>query len=515
MKRFILNLLAKISSFGLASLVAFFLTPFLVSHLGKDVYGFYPLANNFVGYIGVVTLALNSMASRFIILAFMKNDIKKANTYFSSVFFVDLIAIAILIIPLSLFVFFLEHFLQLPPDYTGDIKLLFLLVFVSMFINLASKIFSASVLAKKRVDLHSLVEITQEVCRVLFYVLLFWLFRPHIYLVGLASVLLAITFFVMHFVFTRKLLPELKISFKFFDFSAVKDVFFSGFWGIFNQLGSMLLFTVSLLLANVLLGADALGSLSIVQTVPFLINSFIAAVIVVFYPEMMERYAQKDIPGLISQIRFAQKLIGMTTCIGIAIFIVLGTDFFRLWLPEENAPELQTLSILTILRLAIVACVWPLTYLNIIMNRLKVPALTLIATGILNCVVTVVVLKGTNWGIYAIPVCLATISSLWFIFFLPVYPCKSLGVKWTTFLFPLLRILPLLCVLLGLGYGMSYFFVIDSWVKLIFWSGLLLGVFFSISLFWTFGLSTSIELILRVQKAASRHCRNFLSERPA
>ena len=31
--------------------VSFILTPFLIEHIGKEAYGFFPLANNFVTYI--------------------------------------------------------------------------------------------------------------------------------------------------------------------------------------------------------------------------------------------------------------------------------------------------------------------------------------------------------------------------------------------------------------------------------------------------------------------------------
>ena len=65
-KQTVVNLIAKIISYGATLLISFFLTPYLVEKLGKEAYSFYPIANNFVNYMGVITIALNSMASRFI-----------------------------------------------------------------------------------------------------------------------------------------------------------------------------------------------------------------------------------------------------------------------------------------------------------------------------------------------------------------------------------------------------------------------------------------------------------------
>ena len=37
--------------------ISFFLTPYLIRTVGKDAYGFIGLANNFVGYISILTIS--------------------------------------------------------------------------------------------------------------------------------------------------------------------------------------------------------------------------------------------------------------------------------------------------------------------------------------------------------------------------------------------------------------------------------------------------------------------------
>ena len=79
-KQTAINLIAKIISYGTTYLIAFFLTPYLVEKIGSEAYSFYPIANNFASYMSIITIALNSMASRFITIALTKNEKKKANT---------------------------------------------------------------------------------------------------------------------------------------------------------------------------------------------------------------------------------------------------------------------------------------------------------------------------------------------------------------------------------------------------------------------------------------------------
>lgn len=56
------NMLSGICVFALNLCVSFFLTPFIVGKLGTAAYGFIGLSNNIIGYSGLLTIAVNSMA---------------------------------------------------------------------------------------------------------------------------------------------------------------------------------------------------------------------------------------------------------------------------------------------------------------------------------------------------------------------------------------------------------------------------------------------------------------------
>ena len=127
-KQTVINLVAKILSYGTTMLISFFLTPYLIARIGKEAYSFYPIANNFVNYMSVITVALNSMASRFITISLTQGDIKKANIYFVSVLYGNIIMSAVLFIPLTAVVIFLEHILNIPYPLVASVKVLFALV---------------------------------------------------------------------------------------------------------------------------------------------------------------------------------------------------------------------------------------------------------------------------------------------------------------------------------------------------------------------------------------------------
>ena len=179
-KQTVINLVAKILSYGTTMLISFFLTPYLIARIGKEAYSFYPIANNFVNYMSVITVALNSMASRFITISLTQGDIKKANIYFVSVLYGNIIMSAVLFIPLTAVVIFLEHILNIPYPLVASVKVLFALVFISMVVNLLTNVFGVAVFSQNRLELGSVCDIVVAIARVILYFVLFCFFKPNI-----------------------------------------------------------------------------------------------------------------------------------------------------------------------------------------------------------------------------------------------------------------------------------------------------------------------------------------------
>ena len=112
-KRLMINLIANLISFSIQMAVSFVLSPYLVTKLGNEAYGFIGLANNFVSYATILTVALNSMAGRFISVAINKKDYQKANEYYVSTFLAN-VAMSIIIAILSMIMIFnLNHIINI------------------------------------------------------------------------------------------------------------------------------------------------------------------------------------------------------------------------------------------------------------------------------------------------------------------------------------------------------------------------------------------------------------------
>ena len=85
------SLLAALTSFVIGIGINFFLTPVIVRTLGVEANGFLGLANNFIEYFSLITIALHSMAGRFITLKICNNEMEEAGRYYSSLFIANIV----------------------------------------------------------------------------------------------------------------------------------------------------------------------------------------------------------------------------------------------------------------------------------------------------------------------------------------------------------------------------------------------------------------------------------------
>ncbi|RZK00119.1 MAG: hypothetical protein EOO43_25320, partial [Flavobacterium sp.] len=162
-RRFVVNLVSNFFSAISGVGISFFLTPYIVEHLGKEAYGFFPLSNNFVMYAGIITTALNSMSSRYITISLEKKDIKEANTYFNSVLFGNILISLGFAIVSALFCFFIDKILDIPGELIYDVRLLFIFIFLSLFINVSSAVFQVTAFALNRFDKLAFINIISNV----------------------------------------------------------------------------------------------------------------------------------------------------------------------------------------------------------------------------------------------------------------------------------------------------------------------------------------------------------------
>ena len=404
-KRLMINLISSIIALAVQMGISLVLTPILVEKLGNEAYGFIGLANNFVSYATIITVALNSMASRFITIAIHRNEEKKANEYFSSVFLANIIMSVVILILLILMIANLNSLLDVPSYLEQDVKITFILVFINFIITLLSTVFTVATFVKNRVDLSSIQQTIGNLLKVVAIIILFWLFQPKIYFISIAAIVYTLYVMIANIHLTKKLAPELKIDVKNFKGSAVLELIKSGLWNSLSNLSSILLNGLDLLIANLFIDSVAMGTLSIAKTIPTAVLTLLGTISRVFLPQFTILYSKNKINELVGETKFSIKVLSLIMIVPLAGFIVFGQAFFTLWLPSKTPNEIiqiQILSVLTLLPNLVSSYIYTLYSINTVTNKLKVPVIVTLVLGVVSVIITYILVKTTNLGVYAI-----------------------------------------------------------------------------------------------------------------
>ncbi|MBQ7982535.1 MAG: hypothetical protein IJ302_03125 [Clostridia bacterium] len=465
-KKIAYNLFANIASFLITICISLFVTPYIVNRLGSEAYGFVGLANNFVGYASLVTIALNSMAGRFVSVEMYRGDAKAASRYFSSVFFANA-AIALVILPiLGGIVWKLEVLIDIPTHLITDVKTAFAITFVQFIANLLLARYEIAAFIKNKLYLTQRNSVISNGIRLLTVVVCFSVFSTRVSYLTLGYFLGAMFVNVMNLYYTKKLTPELKTDRNYIDIKAIKELIRSGAWNLLNKLSAILLDGLDLLITNVFIGAAEMGALSISKTIPAMFQNLRGSLDYPFTPSMTRCYAEGDIAGVVKYARTGNKLLGIFMIAPMAVFAVFGQSFFRLWVPNENSYMIQVLSLLSIMSLLAGACINSVFTVFSITNKLRANSLVLITTGVLTVITNFLLLNLTDWGVYIIAGVSSFYSLLRNYIFTPLYGAHCLGVRKTTFYHEIVTGNLCLVINLAVSFGISRIAAADSWLIL-------------------------------------------------
>ena len=497
------NMIASLVAFCVSIGISLFITPMVVEQLGSEAYGFVTLANNFVSYATLITVALNSMESRFVSICIYKNDYKGANKYFTSIFFANVL-IAVVILPfLIIGIIKLEIFLDIPLRLISDVKITFAIVFAQFLLEILTSRFEIATFVTNKLNLYYINQIISSVIRVLIIVIGFQFFSVRIIFLVLGSFVGKVYIVNRNIHYTKEFIPDLKIDKSVFDFSSIKEVASSGVWNLISKLSGILLDGLDLLIANIFIGAGPMGALSLSKTIPALFMNLRGTLDYPFTPPMTECYAKGDMEGTVRYARFGNKILGIFMIAPMAVFLIYGESFFSLWVPSQDARLLEILSLLSIMSLLAGSCINSVFTIFTITNHVKINSLVILATGIATTGTVFILLETSNLGVYAI----AGVSSFYALIrnfiFTPLYGAHCLGVKRSTFYHEIVTGLISLGFNIMVGLGIKKISAGTTWFTFLISCALMGGICLCINFFIVFSREDR-EMAIKMVKGKIR-----------
>lgn len=465
-KRLAISLVANIVAFCVNIGINFFLTSYIVNHVGTEAYGFASLANNFTNYAAILTIALNSMAGRFITIEYEKGHIDEVQKYFSSALFANIIMCCVLLLPAILCVMFLDSFLNISVELITDVKILFGFVFLGFLITLIDATFSTSLFVVNRKDIEAKRNIGSYLLKAFVLILLYICFSPKVFCIGIGAAATAIFALLADMHFTHKYLPLVHPGRNQVSKEKIKILLSSGIWNSLTKLSNVLTDGLDLIITNLFIGSTMMGTLSVAKMIPSVITTLIGLIAGVFVPNYTIAYAHGDKKDFLFKIKQSMIVSGTISNICLVALIALGKDFFSLWVPGQDIELLEVLSILTIAGMFVNGGIQCVYNVFAVVNKIKINSLVNLATDFGIVAIVFILLKTTNLGVLAV----AGVSSLVVIcrslMFSVPYASYCTGIKRWFFYKQILLNFIALAVSVLLSELIKSFFDVNSWLCL-------------------------------------------------
>ena len=480
-KQFFPNALSNIGVVILNVVIGLWFTPYLIKNLGIALYGLVPLATTVASYFSLISISLNGAVGRFLTIDIQKQDTSSANKTFNTALLGNM-GVFLLSLPVAIIiVWFVPKWFDVPKGYEVVAQGLFAAIAGGYFITIIRTTFSVSSWASNRFDLRNAVIAIYHITRVGVVIVLFILLQPNLLYVGVGVLFAELLGLVGDFLVWQKLTPELKIYPKDFDKSRIRQLFGMGGWLLINQLGTMLFLNIDLIITNTLLGAEIAGAYGAILMFSVLLRRMAQTVSSVLTPTVIAKHAQGDKDSVKRISKQAVRLMGLSIALPIGLLGGLARPLLTLWLGPPYAQYSWLLIALTA-HLSLNLSILPLFGINVALNKVRIPGLVTVIMGVLNVFLAIVFVR-FGWGAIGVAIAGAVVLTGKNVLFTPLYAAYIQKLPWWTFVN---SFIPSILGSLSVGFSMfaiSHFFLPDTWLDLLFFTGVVSVVYLTIIYF--------------------------------
>lgn len=464
-KALLINAIASFVTFGVGLCITFFFTPYLTDVVGEEAYGFVGLGNNIINYVTILTIALNSVAGRFITIEYHKGNKEQASEYFTSVLAANLAIIPFILLVAVPAILNVEKLLNVPAELVTSVRYLFFFILANFIITLISTVYNVATFITNTLYLSSIANIVTSLLRIFLMCALFGLLPANVAYVGLSTCICTFIGLVINMYYTKRLIPDIRLKKEYIRLDKVKELISAGGWNSVTKLSQVLSDGLDLLITNLWISASLMGSLSIAQQLPTYIATLLNTLINLFNPNLTMYYAKNDIDAVVSEMKLSMKFSSFFTNIIFCGIVVFGRYFVQLWVPNQNVQLIYELLCVIMMSVVVSGVTTSLNNIFTVTNKLKANSLFWLAVSFTNVFLVFVLLNTTSLGIYAVAGVSKATGILGNLFFIPIYACKCLNIKWNTFYPIILRYMGTTIFMLAVFLGIRAVVIVpESWL---------------------------------------------------
>lgn len=426
------NLIYNIIYFAINLLIGISIVPYYVNKLGVAGYAMIPLATSLTGYVNLVVLSLNTSVSRYLTIELQKEDFKSANIIFNTALFGTSIFTLLLIPVIIVLSLYIPNFFDVPTNLKHETILMFSGVMCSVLVRTLGGNYGVSLFAYNRLDLQNIINVVNIAVQIILIIILFNVFSPNLSYIGFSYMIAALLSLIITIIFSKKINPHLKVNAKGFKPSYFRNLTKTGGWILIDQLGTLLLFQIDIIVVNKIFGPAMGGEYSIMSVWSTLITAIAGVLASVLTPVIFTYYAKKMYGEILLISRSAVKFMGLALALPIGLICGFAPQILSLWVGPEYS-KLSPLMWIIIGHLAVNMSVLPLFPINVAFDKVRVPALITVLMGVGNLLLAIVLSSITGWGYYGVAIAGAIMLTTRHLIFVPYYTTKILNIATNTY----------------------------------------------------------------------------------
>ena len=326
------DLLKSISSsyvlFFLNTVVAIFLTPYILGYVSKDEYGIYILCVDFLAWFNVLQFGTNKVIESKAAHQIATKRFKDLNISFNSSFFFQLL-VGLLIIPL--FYFIIKE--NISSNSLPNINTIILIFSISAGISVFKSLYSAAIIATKKIYKDNYIQIGINLLNYALIILLV----PQLKIIGLALISLFVVFMILvrSHLRVKQLLPVIKLNYKKFSLSELKDLLSTGIYFTIGSIATILLVKIDTFYIGKEIGLDVIASFYITVKIFILMQKGFSIFINNFRPFIAQLYAVKDFQSISLIYNNITSLSFIAIIFVTSILMFLNKWFVTIWVGED------------------------------------------------------------------------------------------------------------------------------------------------------------------------------------
>jgi membrane protein EpsK len=457
-----LNLVTTAAGFLLSVGIGLWYTSFLVQNLGPAAYGLVPLATTVVSYFSILASTLVSALNRSISIALAGDDVHGAQRAFSAALGGAVILVAILLPALAVLSWFSPQLFLVPTGMDAEVRLLFTVVGINLLLSIISTPYQAVSFGQNRIYASNLVSLGQTLIRVGLTIGLFT-FSATLPNVGWGILIGAAAALMLTVWSARKYSPKLSAFALRFDVDELRGIAKTSSHVLLMQLGTVLVMSLEIVIANLLFGAYEGGRYAAVTQWLLVLRNAIMQAAVLAVPTILRLVASASFVELTTFTRQAMMWIAVLTALPVGFLCVLSPQILASWLGPALV-DLWPVAVLQLLPLTIVSTVLPLYSILLGTDRMLVSGLFHIAAGILGVALSIGL--GLGWGVFGIAVGVNWIFMLKELVYTPLAAARAVNAKRLTFYVPLVCCLLLVCLAAALSWLGAQLFHLETLMQL-------------------------------------------------